>query len=393
MELLFSLLEAMSLVGLTWLALAVVFVGLGLLLRRVFGLLVYRADVLLRAFWAGWALMLLFLQVWHLFFPVDWRVWLILAPCGLAGIAWNGRGLWVLVRRSLSTRYGVVYFLLLVCAVVVVANHSIAAPPLHSDSFLYHLQTIKWNVSYPIVRGLGNLHSRLAFNSSHFLYLASLEVGPWSGRSHHVGNGLLLVAVFAWMLRSVVLLVRERSVLPRYRVLDVLLLAPVVEEVLRPDGVATATSDIPVLLLGVVLGSVVLAYLEGSQGVQESLRENGYLVVWCALLASAGVTVKLSSTVLMGLLVWLVVGIWWVRDARRDAGGARVVLGWMMVLVLLLIVPWLVRNVVLSGYVLYPLPASMVPVAWRVPHDSVVAAAQFIRSRARIPDECDIAWE
>src|SRR5205823_5879395 len=41
-----------------------------------------------------------------------------------------------------------------------------ASRPLHHfDTGLYHMQVIRWCTTFPLVRGLGNLHERLAFNS------------------------------------------------------------------------------------------------------------------------------------------------------------------------------------------------------------------------------------
>mgnify|MGYP003412875850 FL=1 len=39
---------------------------------------------------------------------------------------------------------------------------------IHYDSDLYHAQSIRWIEEYGIVKGLGNLHVRLAYNSSIF---------------------------------------------------------------------------------------------------------------------------------------------------------------------------------------------------------------------------------
>src|SRR5688572_15778226 len=41
--------------------------------------------------------------------------------------------------------------------------------PLNPDTNIYHAQAIHWIESYPVVPGLGNLHGRLAFNSSWFV--------------------------------------------------------------------------------------------------------------------------------------------------------------------------------------------------------------------------------
>jgi len=51
------------------------------------------------------------------------------------------------------------------------------------DTDLYHAQTVRWINEYGTVKGLGNLHSRLGFNSL-WLALASLfDNGVWDAHS------------------------------------------------------------------------------------------------------------------------------------------------------------------------------------------------------------------
>src|SRR5262249_45449477 len=53
---------------------------------------------------------------------------------------------------------------------------------------------------------------------------------------------------------------------------------------------------------------------------------------------------------------------------------------------LLLMVPWMVRGVIMSGYVAYPFPYGRLPVDWRIPHAAVVHMSEVIRGIARQPD-------
>src|SRR5688500_16524798 len=45
-----------------------------------------------------------------------------------------------------------------------------AGPPLVYDTGFYHAQAVRWINEYPAVPGLANLHGRLAFNSSWFVW-------------------------------------------------------------------------------------------------------------------------------------------------------------------------------------------------------------------------------
>src|SRR5262245_8493152 len=66
--------------------------GLGLAARHLFGLTnPASTDDIHVAPWVGFALTILFLQIWHLAFPVDYRALLVLAPCAVLGF-WLSRG-------------------------------------------------------------------------------------------------------------------------------------------------------------------------------------------------------------------------------------------------------------------------------------------------------------
>ena len=47
---------------------------------------------------------------------------------------------------------------------------------IHYDTGLYHAQSIRWIEEYGVVKGLGNLHCRLAYNSSSFALSALLKI-------------------------------------------------------------------------------------------------------------------------------------------------------------------------------------------------------------------------
>ena len=62
---------------------------------------------------------------------------------------------------------------------------------IHYDTGLYHAQSIRWIEEYGIVPGLGNLHSRLAYNSSAFCLSALYSMAFLGGRSYHCCAGFL----------------------------------------------------------------------------------------------------------------------------------------------------------------------------------------------------------
>lgn len=62
---------------------------------------------------------------------------------------------------------------------------------IHYDTGLYHAQSIRWIEEYGVVRGLGNLHCGLAYNSSAFALSALYSMAFLGGQSYHCAAGWL----------------------------------------------------------------------------------------------------------------------------------------------------------------------------------------------------------
>jgi hypothetical protein len=177
-----------------WAGLCLVLVGLGSLVRRALHSPAEDADGLILSFWLGWASLLLALQVWHLFFPVGgWALGLVVGA-GVLGLAVGGSRPWLVIARGLC-RNGPALILLALIAIWL-SNLALTGPR-HGDAGAYFVPTVRWLAEYRIVPGLGNLYVPLAFNQSYFLYVAMLDFGPFANRSHHLANGILLLALFA----------------------------------------------------------------------------------------------------------------------------------------------------------------------------------------------------
>jgi hypothetical protein len=255
-------------------------------------------------------------------------------------------------------------------------------PATSYDSGLYYFPTVRWLTAYRIVPGLGNLHGRLAFNSSHFLLAAMLEVGPWTGRAFHLVNGLLLLALLLEVLAGGFTLVVNRDSARLYHLFYLLLAAPILRHATGPNA-HTPNTDTPVFILMIVVAARFLAFLDGifgQHGTNQS--ESSYRLLLVTVLAATGATVKLNFAVFGGLTALAMLVVWIAASGKKDTRTLLRTTAWIGAAVALILVPWIARNVILSGYVAYPIPTGAVPVAWRVPHAQVVYEASLIRSHA-----------
>lgn len=349
--------------------------GCGVIIRRLFGLRIQGAESVLTSFWMGWALTLCVLQLWHFAFPIDGRTSILIVVGGTTGLLWNYHDLFHFVKR-LRFRHWCVILIFLMSAVWL-ANHSLS-PNLPYDVGLYHVPTVRWMQSFPIVPGLGNLHSRFGFNSSFFLYVALLDIGPWAGKSLRLANGLLVLVVLAQIYLSAVRLFLKREI-ELYHIFNVLLLAAVLNLTLH-YSFPSAWADLSIFTLGIVLSSQLLCLFEKSK---RDSREAGYAVFFIASISVVGCTVKLSFVALGVATSLLVLLAWYFRSEGEGRSGEKNTLAWAILAIAVVIIPWMARGVVLSGYPVFPSTFCSFPVEWRMPYQDVVATAKSIVAYAR----------
>src|SRR5262245_17155834 len=123
-----------------------------------------------RAPWLGYALLVAFLQITHLFLPIDQR-FSITIVIGLALITFvslllaPSPGKWTLKRAA--TALGAMGLALGISflAFLPVLN-GCTKSMCHIDLGVYYLKLIRWTQTFPIVPGLVNLQEQLAFNQN-----------------------------------------------------------------------------------------------------------------------------------------------------------------------------------------------------------------------------------
>ena len=258
--------------------------------------------------------------------------------------------------------------LLAAALALLVLTHA-AQPPAFPDSALYHAQFIQWLHDYPLVPGLGNLQSKLAFNSHADLLTAFFSPAASSGRTpalQQTTNSLAFLLLLLYSVRRAggqLRAGRQPWLVVFYLGSSMLLLM-----VLRP-WISSPLPDSTAAVLGLLLLGVLL----------EMPRLSSSGLVWVTLLAATAVTAKSAAGAL--LLGPLAAALW--PAGRRRWTRVRLVVGVGLVVVL----PWLGRNVGLSGYLVYPLTGAMGPLvrAWAVPPTQLVADVAEMRLFARRP--------
>lgn len=205
---------------------------------------------------------------------------------------------------------------------------------IHYDTGLYHAQSIRWIEEYGVVPGLGNLHTRLAYNSASFCLSALYSFAFLGGQSYHCVVGflalLLAVVCFAGMFRRNF----TKPVLADFvRIMGIYYLLIIFDEMISP------ASDYFMVLL---VFYIIITWLELLEQKETSYMPYGLLCVLCVSV----VTMKLSGALILLLTIKPAVMLIRQKKGKVIAGflGAGIVT----------VLPFLIRNVILSGWLVYP---------------------------------------
>lgn len=227
--------------------------------------------------------------------------------------------------------------------------------PTAYDTGLYHAQAIRWINDYGCVKGLGNLHNRFAYNSS-FLCLQALYDWKFSGKQLHGMNAYISTVMMGYALLSFKFFRVKAEVLG-----DVMNLAVILYTGCVIYTVSSPNTDYFAMVL---VGYIISKWFRCKSDEERS--------VLC-LLGIFSATVKLSSAMIVILAVYVIMRL--AKNRKWKFILACGVAGCITVSV------FLIRNIIISGYILYPYAQlDFFHVDWKMPkklveydHNEIIA--------------------
>ena len=320
--------------------------------------------------WIGFGVVLGLVSILHLIVPIDWRTGLSIAVIGLTGFFTIHRTSWSqplhasaqFVRANPWTAVLTLLVLALWCSRAM-------STPSNSDSGLYHFSSIRWMNEYSIVPGLGNLHSRLAFNQSYFGFAALMNFAPvWSKGYAVCGAFLLLLTAFT------VLEVGPHRL--RGGVWMTGLLCIVLQG--RTGSLSSPTPDLAVAVLQIVIFLALLKLAADEAASSQSIMS---YQVTLLVLCVAVVTIKLSAAI----YALTSIGIAWSLHSKTLATH-RIVAVKTLLICTIVMATHIFRGYILSGVPLYPSTfGGAWHLEWAMPIEAVTSETNWIYSWARRP--------
>ena len=262
-----------------------------------------------------------------------------------------------------TTRLTAVIVVTLVVAQVYLALAALG-PLTNYDSGLYHLGAVEYSRLFPAIPGLANVHSPLGYSTAEFPLAAALGAGPWGSEGLRLANGLLM-AVLAL---DVALRALQGRRGPGFFVAAVGLVAAWVPLLALADYWVTGPSQDTAALILCVAAAAYLADAVGRR------------VAWAADAATAcvaAISVSLIRPTLGAFTVGviLVSGVLAVRRGRLRQPMVVVASVTVAVMGVAAVIATVTRDIILSGWLLFPLSTFPVPVDWRAPDPTFLRLA------------------
>ena len=237
---------------------------------------------------------------------------------------------------------------------------------IHYDTDLYHAQNIRWIEEYGVVKGLGNLHNRFAYNSAFFCLQALFSLKFAMNRSLHTMNGFITVFMLIWAVVSMNMFHRKKIVTSDLFKVGIVFYVVYTE---ARFVVSSSGSDILALTL------VMYISAKWCELMEENSKEEKVYWLLC-LLAVWAATVKLSAGMLVLLAVYPAVQL--IRKKQWKT------IAWLVGCGLIILLPFLVRNVLISGYLVYPYASiDLFSVDWKMAKSAVLEDNREIRAWGR----------
>ena len=329
----------------------------------------------------GLAGSILFLEIWNFFFPVSHASVGVLGGLTLSLVILYRQTLLNAIRRW-TQYWSVLSTILLLVLLLTVSLFGLGpAESGHYDTGLYYLNTIRWAHEYPAVPGLANLHARLGYNQSLFLFIAFLSSLANMGlaRACQIVNPIF-VFISGWAIIDRLRLNLTTVKAKRVRLYCFLLLCPLFF-LATLFNISAPTSDIAAAAFALPGALAFFCCLE-----EASEREPIKAKNWLLLLTLSACTVakmKLSYAVLGGTAVSMgAMALIFIRPGNFFWAWIRI-----GVVTAFLVAPWMTRGLILSGYALFPSTVIRVRTDWAIPRKYADNERRWICSWARMPDK------
>ncbi len=287
----------------------------------------------------GFMILTAYAEYFSLFYKVGAVALSLLFVISIFLIIWCKNEL-IYIFKSLKALKWYYYVLILVISLICIALAS--KTPGHYDTYLYHAQSVRWIEEYGVVKGLGNLHNRLAYNSAIFSLDALFSFEFLIDQSMHAVDGLFTCIYLFYAVRSIKIFKDKKIYISD--MLRIGMTAYLISSETR-GFISSLSSDIPAL--GLLL-FIFIKWMDLNEKEEKNEDKDKNLMPYGILCILGVYAISIKLSVAMCILLSIPVGILLIKKKN--------IKGFMFCLIsgTLVILPFLLRNIIISGYLIYP---------------------------------------
>jgi hypothetical protein len=367
-----------SLVG--YVLMASAYLGWGILSARLLSIYFEPLEGSFALIWLGWSISLVFFHLWNFLAPVSLYASLIFLAIGFSLAIPNLRSY---IKSALShpTMFGLGYGIALALLSVWIASWSMLTPE-NNDSGIYHFNSIRWINEYAVVPGLGNVHGRLAFNQSFFMYVASLNLSPLFNHGHNLANSFLFLLLFAELLRHMFILIHRlpHAVDEYWSSIVAVFFIPFLTYHVLFSSISSPTPDEASSVLQILLFIHYANFLKVKAFDKYADSRLTLIVVLSATL----ITLKLSNVCYAAVIFATSILFRFRGSFSTQSYPLRTTIK-LLLISCIIVMPWLGRGLIVSGYPAYPSTVGRIQADWSVPVERAKIESAAINGWARKP--------
>lgn len=350
-----------------WLYIFTILTSLGILFNRISLLAIKDKSLLnensiIQHIFNGFCLCMGLCSLLYFFSNIGFTVHLLIAIPSLISI-YVFRNDWKIIIskvKNTAISFNLWQWLLIFIGFISILLATIEEPT-NIDTGNYHAQSIKWMNEYKIIPGLGNLLGNLAYNQSNFLVEAFFSFSFLKYGTFRVLNGFLVLVFILNIIKTFNLKNLKFNAIQFIGSIIIIFFF-----IHYKNWISSPSPDVIITLMTYYI------FYEGIKRLTNNpLQETDNTLISIYFIAISALTVKLSAITLPFLAIVLIL-----RTPLFFKQG-RVI--FYALLTLIIIVPWLVRNVFFSGYLIFPVAEiDLFNVDWKIPRELVIGVKNAI---------------
>lgn len=246
-------------------------------------------------------------------------------------------------------------------AIILLIN---AGPVIMDDTESYHIQSIKWIQEYGSVPGLVNLHERFGFNTSWFGSIALFNLFPNTTGGFTALNSVISLWLCYCFISKYEQYKKENNFSAAFAIVVIFICCLVIWPLIRGNA-ATANYDFITTLIVLILFVEIFFSKQFSPSAE--------WIIWPAYLFTVRIiNFPLLSLSLIGLIYLI---------KQKNVRSLLFPIAYS----LLLIIPFAVRNIIISGYPFYPSTSfDMTSVDWKPDPQMTERLLEYIKYYNRV---------